>query len=154
NFPTNTLSCTLPWLPWEREQLNEIFGPDWWPYGIEANRHVLEHLIRYMGEQGLLARMLKVEEVFAPNVVGEFKIWRWRIEDRGSTIGFLFPSSILNLLSSASYPQFFIFDPRTFYILHEDIQENHPIHSCRSRRASRDRRRRRSAVGHSDLLRV
>lgn len=74
NFPTNTLSCTLPWLPWEREQLNEIFGPDWWPYGIEANRHVLEHLIRYMGEQGLLARTLKVEEVFAPNVVGEFKI--------------------------------------------------------------------------------
>jgi 4,5-dihydroxyphthalate decarboxylase len=74
NFPTNTLSCTLPWLPWEREQLNEIFGPDWWPYGIEANRRVLEHLIRYMGEQGLLARPLKVEELFASNVVGEFKI--------------------------------------------------------------------------------
>jgi 4,5-dihydroxyphthalate decarboxylase len=74
NFPTNTLSCTLPWLPWEREQLREIFGPDWWPYGIEANRHVLEHLVRYMGEQGLLVRPVKVEEMFAPNVVGEFKI--------------------------------------------------------------------------------
>jgi 4,5-dihydroxyphthalate decarboxylase len=74
NFPTNTLSCTLPWLTWEREQLKEIFGPDWWPYGIEANRHVLEHLIRYMGEQGLLARPVTVEEVFAPNVSGEFKI--------------------------------------------------------------------------------
>jgi 4,5-dihydroxyphthalate decarboxylase len=74
NFPTNTLSCTLPWLTWEREQLKEIFGPDWWPYGIEANRHVLEHLIRYMNEQGLLARRLAVEEIFAPNLVGEFKI--------------------------------------------------------------------------------
>jgi 4,5-dihydroxyphthalate decarboxylase len=74
NFPTNTLSCTLPWLTWEREQLREIFGSDWWPYGIEANRHVLEHLIRYMGEQGLLARQLSVEEIFAPNMVGEFKI--------------------------------------------------------------------------------
>lgn len=74
NFPTNTLSCTLPWLTWEREQLKEIFGPDWWPYGIEANRHVLEHLIRYMDEQGLLARRLTVEEIFAPNMVGEFKI--------------------------------------------------------------------------------
>jgi 4,5-dihydroxyphthalate decarboxylase len=74
NFPTNTLSCTLPWLTWEREQLAAIFGPDWWPYGIEANRHVLEHLIRYMGEQGLLARQLTVEEIFAPNMVGEFKI--------------------------------------------------------------------------------
>jgi 4,5-dihydroxyphthalate decarboxylase len=74
NFPTNTLSCTLPWLTWEREQLAAIFGPDWWPYGIEANRHVLEHLIRYMDEQGLLARRLTVEEIFAPNMVGEFKI--------------------------------------------------------------------------------
>ena len=71
---SNTLACTLPWLSWEREQMKEIFGSDWWPYGIEANRHVLEHLIRYMGEQGLLAKTLKVEEVFAPNVVGEFKI--------------------------------------------------------------------------------
>jgi 4,5-dihydroxyphthalate decarboxylase len=64
----------LPWLSWERERLKEIFGADWWPYGIEANRRVLEHLIRYMAEQGLLARPLKVEEVFAPNVIGEFKI--------------------------------------------------------------------------------
>jgi 4,5-dihydroxyphthalate decarboxylase len=71
---SNTLACTLPWLTWEREQLREIFGPDWWPYGIEPNRHVLDHLIRYMGEQGLLARPLKVEELFAPNMVGEFKI--------------------------------------------------------------------------------
>jgi 4,5-dihydroxyphthalate decarboxylase len=71
---SNTLACTLPWLSWEREELGKIFGADWWPYGIEANRHVLEHLIRYMGEQGLLARPIKVEEVFAPNVIGEFKI--------------------------------------------------------------------------------
>jgi 4,5-dihydroxyphthalate decarboxylase len=71
---SNTLACTLPWLSWEREQLKEIFGPDWWPYGIEANRRVLEHLIRYMGEQGLLARQLAVDEIFAPNMVGEFKI--------------------------------------------------------------------------------
>ena len=52
----------------------EIFGPDWWPYGVEANRHLLEHLIRYMDEQGLLARKVTVEEIFAPNAVGEFKI--------------------------------------------------------------------------------
>jgi 4,5-dihydroxyphthalate decarboxylase len=74
NFPTNTLACTLPWLPWEREQLNEIFGSDWWPYGIEANRHAIENLIRYMGEQGLIDRPVKVEEIFAPNVAGEFRI--------------------------------------------------------------------------------
>ena len=71
---SNTLACTLPWLFAEMEQLKSIFGPDWWPYGIEPNRHTLETLIRYMGEQSLIDRPLKVEEVFAPNASGEFKI--------------------------------------------------------------------------------
>jgi 4,5-dihydroxyphthalate decarboxylase len=71
---SNTLAYTLPWLFADIEELREIFGSDWWPYGIEANRHVLETLIRYMGEQGLLAKEIKVEEVFAPSLVGEFKI--------------------------------------------------------------------------------
>lgn len=71
---SNTLVCTLPWLFAEIEQLKQIFGSDWWPYGIEANRHVIETLIRYMGEQGLVDRPVKVEEVFAPNVIGDFRI--------------------------------------------------------------------------------
>ena len=70
----NTLACTLPWLFAEMEQLKSIFGPDWWPYGIEPNRHLLETLIRYMGEQSLIDRSLKVEDLFAPNVAAEFKI--------------------------------------------------------------------------------
>ncbi|MGH7826544.1 MAG: ABC transporter substrate-binding protein [Candidatus Binatia bacterium] len=71
---SNSHACTLPWLSWEREQLREIFGPDWWPYGVEANRHVLESLIRYMGEQGLLKKPVKVEDIFAPSSLGEFKL--------------------------------------------------------------------------------
>lgn len=71
---TNTLACTLPWLFAEIDLLKQIFGSDWWPYGIEPNRHLLETLIRYMGEQGLIDRSLKVEEVFAPNTADEFKI--------------------------------------------------------------------------------
>ena len=71
---TNTHAATLPWLFAEVEELKALFGADWWPYGIEPNRHVLETLIRYMQEQGLIDKPLKVEEVFAPNVVGEFKI--------------------------------------------------------------------------------
>jgi len=70
----NPLPYTLPWLIPERELLRDLFGPDWWPYGIQANRHVLEALIRYMGEQGLLAKPLVVEDLFAPNVIGEFKV--------------------------------------------------------------------------------
>lgn len=71
---TNTHAATLPWLFAEVEELKSLFGADWWPYGIEANRHVLETLTRYMQEQGLIERPVKVEELFAPNVVGEFKI--------------------------------------------------------------------------------
>jgi 4,5-dihydroxyphthalate decarboxylase len=71
---SNAHAYALPWLSWEREQLRELFGPDWWPYGIEANRHVLESLIRYMTEQGLLKTPLKVEDIFAPSALGEFKL--------------------------------------------------------------------------------
>lgn len=73
-YLSNTLVVTLPWLLNELEQLKAVFGPDWWPYGVEANRHTLETLIRYMGEQGLIERTLKVEELFPASVMGEFKI--------------------------------------------------------------------------------
>ena len=71
---SNAHAYALPWLSWEREQLREIFGPDWWPYGIEPNGHVLESLLRYLSEQGLIKRPLKVEDIFAPSAVGEFKL--------------------------------------------------------------------------------
>lgn len=71
---SNTLACTLPWLNAEIDQLKAIFGPDWWPYGIEPNRHTLEALMRYMKEQGLMEKTLNVEDLFAPSVVGEFKV--------------------------------------------------------------------------------
>jgi 4,5-dihydroxyphthalate decarboxylase len=71
---SNAHAYMLPWLAWEREQLRDIFGPDWWPYGVEANRHVLESLIRYMGEQGLLKKPMQVEDIFASSALGEFKL--------------------------------------------------------------------------------
>ncbi len=71
---TNTHAATLPWLFAEVDELKSLFGTDWWPYGIEPNRHVLESLIRYMREQGLIDRSVKVEELFVPNTAGEFKI--------------------------------------------------------------------------------
>ena len=71
---SNAHAYMLPWLACEREQLKQIFGSDWWPYGIEPNRHVLEALLRYLQEQGLLKKPLKVEDIFAPSAVGEFKL--------------------------------------------------------------------------------
>lgn len=64
-------------LPWQIAQLDETrreMGEDWWPYGFEANRHVLETFLRYHNEQGLSPRRLKPEELFAPETFDLFKI--------------------------------------------------------------------------------
>ena len=49
-------------------------GQRWWPYGVEANRHVIEPFLRYHHEQGLSSRLLAVDEMFAAETFSEFKI--------------------------------------------------------------------------------
>ncbi|HWP57198.1 MAG TPA: ABC transporter substrate-binding protein [Candidatus Acidoferrales bacterium] len=71
---SNTLVYTLPWLFADIEELREVFGADWWPYGIEPNRHTLEKFLEYMSAQGLLEKKLAVEDLFPPNLHGEHKI--------------------------------------------------------------------------------
>ena len=64
----------LPWRIAAVEEATALMGKDWWPYGLDANRGVLETFIRYHHEQGLSPRRLSVEEVFAPETFAEFKI--------------------------------------------------------------------------------
>ncbi|HEX9074192.1 MAG TPA: ABC transporter substrate-binding protein [Anaerolineae bacterium] len=63
---TDALRFTLPWLMDEAERTERVMGEDFWPYGIEANRHVVQSLVRYSHEQGLAAREIGIEEIFAP----------------------------------------------------------------------------------------
>jgi 4,5-dihydroxyphthalate decarboxylase len=49
-------------------------GEDWWPYGFAANRRVLDTFLRYHHEQGLSARRLEAEELFASETLEAFKI--------------------------------------------------------------------------------
>ena len=44
----------------------EIFGADPFPYGIKENRSMLETLIEYSHEQGLIPQKPKIEDLFAP----------------------------------------------------------------------------------------
>jgi hypothetical protein len=55
----------VPWMNALVERNESQFGEDWWPYGISANRAVLETYLRYHYEQGLSSRLWAVEEVFA-----------------------------------------------------------------------------------------
>ena len=60
------LRYMLPWLPDDLDEIDEVFGGDPWPYGIEANRPTLEALVQYMYEQALIAAPVAIEKLFVP----------------------------------------------------------------------------------------
>ena len=57
----------LPWLYDEVARVRGLLGHDFWPYGLEANRHVLATFLRHAHEQGLTARPLTPDELFVPS---------------------------------------------------------------------------------------
>ncbi len=59
------LACSLPWSVHEYARLKHVLGEDYWSYGLEPNRHVLERLAAYSFDQGLSARKVAPEEMFA-----------------------------------------------------------------------------------------
>lgn len=66
------LAVSLPWLVSAAEQHFEVFGHEWWPYGVEANRKTLEAMTRYSFEQGLSPRKVEVDELFAPSTLQDY----------------------------------------------------------------------------------
>jgi 4,5-dihydroxyphthalate decarboxylase len=63
---SGTLRYMLPWLPDDVAEIDEVFGGDCWPYGIEPNRPTLEALVSYMAEQGLIGQTMPLEKLFVP----------------------------------------------------------------------------------------
>jgi 4,5-dihydroxyphthalate decarboxylase len=61
-----TLRYMLPWMAAEIDEIDEVFGGDPWPYGIEQNRATLEALVQYLVDQALIEKPVPVESVFAP----------------------------------------------------------------------------------------
>ena len=61
-----TLRYMLPWMGSEIEEIDEVFGGDPWPYGVEPNRATLEALVQYLAEQGLIASPVPIEQLFVP----------------------------------------------------------------------------------------
>ena len=58
----------IPFLPAVIDETRQTFGPDFWPYGLDANRKALEKLVLYAHQQGLSPRLLDVEELFGESV--------------------------------------------------------------------------------------
>ena len=59
----------LVWWHQAYTEQTEIFGKDPFPYGINANKKMVETLASYCSEQGLAKRLVKIEELFAPDLV-------------------------------------------------------------------------------------
>jgi 4,5-dihydroxyphthalate decarboxylase len=73
-YEFSALKYMLAWSIAEMEEEKEIFGEDLWPYGFESNRHVLETLVQYAHEQGLIEKRVDSKSLFAPNTLEDFKI--------------------------------------------------------------------------------
>jgi 4,5-dihydroxyphthalate decarboxylase len=50
-------------------QTRQLFGDDPFPYGVKANRPMLETLVSYSHEQGLTPEKAKIEDLFAPSTL-------------------------------------------------------------------------------------
>ena len=71
---TAALPAMVPWLTAQLEEAKREMGEDWWPYGLEPNRKVLDTFLRYHHEQGLSKRRLTPDELFARETLQTYKL--------------------------------------------------------------------------------
>jgi 4,5-dihydroxyphthalate decarboxylase len=67
---SSSLKSAIP-IPWSQDAVGEarvLFGDDFWPYGIEPNRHTLGAFLQYCHEQGATNRKVQIEELFPPQL--------------------------------------------------------------------------------------
>ena len=70
----NFLRSSLPWLADDVRRVVEVMGPDFWTYGLDANRAQLDTFLRYALADGLLGTPLSATDLFAANVVEPFRV--------------------------------------------------------------------------------
>jgi len=66
--------ASLPFLEELLAATQQLMGRDYWPYGVAANRATLEAFLAHHHGQGLSARRVTVEELFAPTTYEMAKI--------------------------------------------------------------------------------
>jgi hypothetical protein len=65
-YDSSALRFMLPWLNQHLEEAQELLGEDYWSYGLDRNHEALATFLRYHHDQGLAPRLLRPEELFAP----------------------------------------------------------------------------------------
>jgi len=71
---TSATKVTLPFVEEQLRAARALLGQDFWPYGVEPNRHTLETFLRHHHEQGLSSRTLTVEELFHPATLERYSV--------------------------------------------------------------------------------
>jgi 4,5-dihydroxyphthalate decarboxylase len=71
---TSATKVTLPFVEEQLTAARALMGHDFWSYGVEPNRHVLETFLRHHHGQGLSPRRLAVEELFHPATLEAHKV--------------------------------------------------------------------------------
>ena len=65
---TETPAYMAPWLHEDVENTCRTMGSDYWPYGVRTNEHCLATFLKFVSDQGLLAKPLTVAELFVPEL--------------------------------------------------------------------------------------
>ena len=63
-----------PWMADYIDRWRQLFGAEYWPYGLEPNRVTLEAFCQYAFEQGVCHRKVAAEELFPPEVASAFRV--------------------------------------------------------------------------------
>ena len=71
---TAATKVTLPFVEEQLQRARSLMGEDFWSYGLEANRHVLDAFLKAHHEQGLSSRRLAPQELFHPASLEVFKL--------------------------------------------------------------------------------
>lgn len=65
---------TMPFVEEGLRKVRALMGHDFWSYGVDANRHVLDTFLRHHHAQGLSPRPVAVEELFHPATIETFRL--------------------------------------------------------------------------------
>src|ERR1700687_1403343 len=71
---TSATKVTLPFVEERLSEARALMGDDFWSYGVEANRSVLDYFLAQHHGEGLSPRRVQVDELFHPATYETFKL--------------------------------------------------------------------------------
>ena len=63
---TSATKVTLPFIEEQISNARALLGEDYWSYGVEKNRKVLDNFLDHHHRQGLSSQRISIEEIFHP----------------------------------------------------------------------------------------